>query len=149
MATMKRPRLKTVKPLADYRLKLTFVDDSRYTVDLADDIKKLPGLRPLKNPSAFSGVAVADGGWTVEWLAFDIQIGADTLWLNALEQSASNEAQREFLRWRGRNGLSLAAAGEAIGLTPRTISAFGTGARPVPKTVLLACKGWEAEHKRA
>jgi hypothetical protein len=45
--------------------------------------------------------------------------------------------------------LSLAAASEALGLTPRTISAYGTGSRAVPKTVLLAIKGWESEQRAA
>ena len=34
-------------------------------------------------------------------------------------------------------------------MTSRTISAYGTGARPVPRYIALACKGCEAEHRRA
>ena len=47
-----------------------------------------------------------------------------------------------------RNGLTLAAAALALEMTPRTMSAYGTGARPVPHYVALACKGWELEHHR-
>ena len=118
MASMKRPRLKTVRALPNYRLRLEFVDGSAFEVDKRD----------------------------VEWPTFDIQIGVDTLWLDALAQHSRNEAQREFLCWRLRHGLSLTDAGAALGLTARTVSAYGTGARPVPKTVLLACKGWETEN---
>jgi hypothetical protein len=143
MASMKRPRLKTARALADYRLWLEFVDGSVFEVDKQEAVFTKPGLAPLREASAFAGAVVADSGWTVEWPAFDIQIGADTLWLDALAQNSRDEAQREFLRWRLRHGLSLAAAGEALGLTARTVSAYGAGARPVPKTVLLACKGWE------
>lgn len=144
MASMRRPRLLRVAVLGDRRLALTFVNGATYPIDLASDVDTLPGLRPLADPDAFADVRVADGGWSLEWPALDIQIGADTLWLDALEQTTTNEGQRAFLRWRSRNSLSLSAAGEALGLTPRTISAYGTGARPVPKTVLLACEGWEA-----
>ena len=42
----------------------------------------------------------------------------------------------------------LAAAALALEMTPRTMSAYGTGARPVPRYVALACKGWELEHHR-
>ena len=51
-------------------------------------------------------------------------------------------------QWRARNGLTLAAAALALEMTPRTMSAYGTGARPVPRYVALACKGWELEHHR-
>ena len=148
MATMRRPRVSTVVPLSDRRLALTFVDGAEYVMDLGPDVEALPGLRPLAAPAAFATVRVADGGWSLEWPIHDIQIGADTLWLDALEQNATNDAQRVFLRWRARNHLSLSAAGEALGLTPRTVSAYGTGARPVPKTVLLACEGWEARQRQ-
>jgi hypothetical protein len=145
---MKRPRLKSVSALPAWRLDLEFVDSSRYTVDLSQDLNRLPGLRPLRDVVVFDQVVVADEGWTVEWPELDIQIGADTLWLDAVEQNSRDEAQREFLRWRLRHALSLAAAGNALGITPRTITAYGTGARPIPKVVRLAIKGWEIEHEQ-
>jgi hypothetical protein len=148
MASMKRPRLKSVSALPAWRLDLEFVDSSRYTVDLSQDLNRLPGLRPLRDVVVFDQVVVADEGWTVEWPELDIQIGADTLWLDAVEQNSRDEAQREFLRWRLRHALSLAAAGNALGITPRTITAYGTGARPIPKVVRLAIKGWEIEHEQ-
>lgn len=148
MASMKRPRLKAARALPNRRLELEFIDGSRYAVSLAQDTERLPGLNPLRDAEAFAQVQVADEGWTVEWPGFDIQIGADTLWLDAIEQNSHDEAQREFLRWRVRHALSLADAGRALGITPRTVSAYGTGARPVPKVVRLAIRGWELEHGR-
>lgn len=147
MASMKRPRLATVTALPGFTLSLSFIDGSRHTVSLAEDVVNLPGLKPLQDDNAFAGVVIADGGWVVEWPAFDIQIGADTLWLDAQAQSANDPATREFLAWRSRNGLSLSSAASAIGLTPRTVSAYGTGKRPVPRYIVLACKGWEAERQ--
>lgn len=146
---MKRPQLKAVKALAGQRLDLTFIDGRRYRVDLSDDVKRLPGLRPLRSAAAFVACTLADAGWSVEWPALDIQIGADTLWLDAVAQNSKDAGQRAVLQWRSRYGLSLAAASEALGLTPRTISAYGTGSRAVPKTVLLAIKGWEAGQRAA
>jgi hypothetical protein len=149
MASMKRPQLKRVKALDYHHLELTFVDGTRYRVSLGDDVKRLPGLRPLRNANAFAACKLADAGWSIEWPAHDIQIGADTLWLDAVAQNSHDPAQRALLQWRSRYGLSLAAASEALGLTPRTISAYGTGSRAVPKTVLLAIKGWESEQRAA
>lgn len=67
----------------------------------------------------------------------------DRLFELSLEQAGMVE-NVEFRRWQGKNGLSLTAAAEAIGLTRRTVSQYRTGARPVSRTVALACKGWEA-----
>ncbi|OQX20465.1 MAG: hypothetical protein BWK76_01325 [Desulfobulbaceae bacterium A2] len=149
MATMKRPRLKAVEVLPDYRLRLTFADSSVYVVSLAQDFDAFPGLAPLRTPAVFATATIIPGeGWTVEWPECDIQIGADTLWLDAQAQNASDENTRFFAQWRVRNHMSLADAAKALGMTTRTVSAYGTGARPVPRYIALACKGWEAERQR-
>ena len=146
MAQMKRARLKKVEALADYTLRLTFVDDSVYSVSLEELFAESPGLAPLRNPTAFlKATIVAGEGWAVEWPDLDVQIGADTLWLDAQAQNASDENTRIFARWRARHGLSLKDAAAALGITTRTISAYGTYKRPVPRYIALACKGWEVE----
>jgi len=148
MATMKRPRLAAVKALSGHRLRLAFIDGSIYTVSLADEFDRFPGLAPLRDSKAFSGaVVIACEGWTVEWPALDIQIGADTLWLDAQAQNAPDKNTRLFAQWRARHGLSLADAAKALGMTSRTMSAYGSGSRPVPRYIALACKGWEAERE--
>ena len=150
MAEMKRPRLSHVEALPGYRLRLQFIDGSFYTVSLADEFVRYPGLAPLRDPAVFAGASLIEGeGWTVEWPEQDIQIGADTLWLDAQAQNAPEENTRRFAAWRSRHGLSLREAAAALGMTPRTVSAYGTGKRPVPRTVVLACKGWEAEQAGA
>jgi DNA-binding XRE family transcriptional regulator len=149
MATMKRPRLESVQALTDYRLQLVFRDGSAYTVSLANSFDKFPGLQPLQDKPAFAKAQIMEGeGWTVEWPELDIQIGADTLWLDARAQNAVDENTRVFTQWRAENGLTLTQAAQALGMTPRTMSAYGTGSRPVPRYVALACKGWEVEHRR-
>ncbi len=149
MASMKRPRIKTVQTLPQYRLRLTFVDDSVQELDFAHLWSQSPGLAPLQRPEVFAEASLIEGeGWAVVWPSADIQIGADTLWLDAQAQNALDENTRIFAQWRARNHLSLSQAAEALGLTPRTISAFGTGSRPVPRYIALACIGWEVKHKR-
>jgi hypothetical protein len=148
MASMKRPRLSAVEPLPNYQLKMTFINGDTLTVDKRETVFSKLGLAPLRDPAAFAKAQIIPGeGWTVEWADFDIQIGADTLWLEAMQQNAPDEDTRTFLAWRVRHGLSLADAARALGMTPRTMSAYGTGARPIPHYIALACKGWEAEHR--
>ena len=149
MALMKRPRLTHVEPLDGWQLRLTFVDGSVTTVDLAPLLDESPGLAPLREARLFAQATLVEGeGWAVTWPAADIQIGADTVWLDAQAQHAADENSRIFAQWRARHGLSLAAAARALGLTPRTISAYSTGARPVPRYIALACRGWEAERRQ-
>lgn len=145
MAPMKRPRLKAVKALADFKLRLRFVDDRLFTLDFRPLMAESKGLQPLSKTSVFATAQlIPDEGWAVVWPSVDIQIGADTLWLDAQAQCTPDENTRIFVQWRARHGLSLADAAKALGVTPRTISAYGTGNRPVPRYMALACKGWEA-----
>jgi len=66
----------------------------------------------------------------------------------ALEQNGRTNAV-EFIRRRWRNGLSLTKAAEALGLSRRQVAYYASGEHEVPRTVLLACKGWEVEQRAA
>ena len=142
-----RPRLTAVTPAADYCLNVSFVDGSCGIVNMKDFIFSLSGLIPLRDPVAFSGVVLGEYGWESEWPQLDIQVGADTLFADMLDQRSETPADR-FTVWRIRNSLSLSAASRELGVTVRTISAYGSGARPIPRTVQLACIGWEEERRR-
>jgi DNA-binding XRE family transcriptional regulator len=145
MALMKRARLKSVKALANFKLHLCFVNDANFTVNFRSILEESKGLQPLTNAAVFATAQIIPGeGWEVVWPKVDIQIGADTLWLDAQAQCAPDENTRIFAQWRARHGLSLTQAAQALGVTPRTISAYGSGNRPVPRYMALACKGWEA-----
>lgn len=144
MASMKRPRLKTVEALAHQKLALTFINDVKYVLDLSSDIAAFPGLRPLKDPNVFKQAQIGDDGWTVEWAEPDIQIGADTLYLDAKAQAATDENTRIFIGWRARTGLPLAMAAEALGVSTRSITRYTNGSEAAPRTLALACLGWDA-----
>jgi hypothetical protein len=91
MASMKRTRLRAVQPRSGASLELTFVDGQRFTLDMSNALEAYPGLAPLTVRKAFEGVRLGDGGWSVEWPELDIEIGADTLLLDALAQSAPDK----------------------------------------------------------
>lgn len=143
MASMKRARLKAVQAHPGHVLELTFIDGQRLKLDMKSDIATYPGLKPLKASKDFAGAALGDGGWTVEWPELDIQLGADTLYLDALAQAAPDENTRIFISWRARSGLNLAQAAVALGVGPRTISRYSNGRESVPRALALACLGWE------
>lgn len=144
MASMKRPRLKAVKPMPGASLALTFINDQSFVVDMSNDIDTLPGLQPLRNEHAFGQAEIGDDGWTVEWAELDIQIGADTLYLDAQAQAATDENTKIFIGWRARTGLPLALAAEALGVSPRSITRYSNARETTPRTLALACLGWDA-----
>jgi hypothetical protein len=144
MASMKRPRLKAVSALSGARLALTFIDDQQFVLDMNNDLDKFPGLHALRDPQVFGQAEVGDDGWTVEWPAPDIQIGADTLYLDAQAQAATDENTRIFIGWRARTGLPLALAAEALGVSTRSITRYSNARETTPRTLALACIGWDA-----
>jgi len=144
MASMKRPRLQAVQATNDYRLALTFINGQHLIVDLSDDLTCYPGLRPLQREGAFADAQLGDDGWTVEWPELDIQLGADTLYLDAQAQAATDENTRIFIAWRARTGLPLAQAALALGVSTRSITRYSNAREPTPRTLALACLGWDA-----
>ncbi|MBK5355348.1 DUF2442 domain-containing protein [Pseudomonas sp. TH41] len=143
MLPMKRPRLAAIQVLTDYRLALTFIDGQQLTLDLSRDLHAYPGLQPLLEAGAFESATLGDEGWSAEWPEQDIQIGADTLYLDALAQNASDDNTRIFIHWRARTGLPLNQAAEALGVSARTITRYSSGREAVPRSLALACLGWD------
>lgn len=141
-ATTTAYRIAAVAAMPDSRLRVEYVGGNLIEVDLAPLIARSRAMRHLAEPARFAAVRVGDYGWSVTW-DDDAELGSDRLMEMALEQQGRSDTV-EFRRWQERNHLSLNAAAEAIGLTRRTISQYRTGTRPVPRTVMLACKGWEA-----
>jgi hypothetical protein len=125
--------IREATPLGGTRLRLEWSDDTAAELDL-----------PQMPDSA--AVQVGDWGHSLIW-PDGSEIGADSLWLETLTAIGRGDA-RQFLDWRLGNALSLAKAAEALGLSRRTVAYYSNGDRPVPKTVLLACKGWDATHRR-
>jgi len=140
-------RLVSVTPMQNLRLSATYSDGRVLKVDLADLVNRLDVFAALENATEFSTAKVADFGWTLEWDC-GASLDSDRLIEMALEQTGMSD-NVSFRRWQDSNNLSLADAANAIGLTRRTVSQYRTGARPVPRIVGLACKGWEAERRQS
>ena len=140
-------RVASVRCLRQSRLCVEYVGGPAIEVDMAALIASSRAFRHLADPAKFAAVRVGDYGWSVVW-DDTAELDSDRLMEMALEQQG-NAGAVQLRRWQQRNRLSLTDAAAAIGLTRRTISQYRTGARPVPRTVELACKGWEAERGHA
>lgn len=147
MNETKTARIASVKYAHEYTLRLRWVNGKTMPVDLSEPVHRLKGLRPLQDRAVFARAAKGEGGHSVVWPG-ELDLGADRLWEMTLEQNGHHDAV-EFIRWRWRYGLSLTAAAEALGLSRRQVAYYASGERPVPRTVLLACKGWESEQHAA
>jgi len=140
-------RLAKVKYTGDYTLLLRWANDKELAVDLREPVFRLKGLRPLRDTAAFALAGVGELGHSVVWPG-EIDMGASRLLEMALEQNGRADAV-EFIRWRWKHGLSLTDAAEALGLSRRQVAYYASGEHAVPRTVLLACKGWEVERQAA
>jgi len=147
MIESKPIRIAGVKPVREHVLKVTFMNGKAFTVDLRDFVRSLKGLRSLRDPSKFARADLGEGGFSLVWPG-DLDVGADRIYEIALEQNGRTDAA-SFIRWRWRNRLSLSAAAEALGVSRRMVAYYASGEHEVPRTILLACRGWEAERRHA
>jgi uncharacterized protein YbdZ (MbtH family) len=108
---------------------------------------KLPDWSGLRDESIFASAKKGVGGHSVVWPG-ELDMGAGRLWELALEQQGRHDAV-QFIRWRWRYALSLSESAEAIGISRRQLAYYASGRHVVPRTGLLACKGWEADRKLA
>ncbi|MGH6872040.1 MAG: DUF2442 domain-containing protein [Rhizomicrobium sp.] len=121
-------------------LSLKWSDGTRADVDLAALLRD-KAFRALRDAEAFAAVRVGEWGHSVEWPS-GAELGADSLWLETLAATGRRDA-RAFLEWRLRHGLSLSKTAQALGISRRMVAYYSNGDKPVPKSILLACKGWE------
>lgn len=147
MSESKPVRITGVKSVRDYVLAVSFVKGKTFKVDLRDFVQRLKGLRPLRDAAVFARAEVGEGGFSIVWPG-DLDVGADRLYEMALEQNGRADAAA-FIRWRWRNRLSLSRAAETLGVSRRMVAYYESGEQEVPRTVLLALKGWEVERSRS
>jgi hypothetical protein len=139
-------RITAVAVAGDKTLSVTFGGGKTMPVNLAEPISALEVFAALEDPAVFASATVADYGWSVEW-ANGASIAAERLYQRALAQAGRAMPTEAFRAWMNTHHLSLTEAAAAIGLTRRTVSQYSSGNRPIPRTVALACKGWEVERR--
>jgi len=136
-------RMTSVRPLDGMRLEVQYLNGPPVTLDCAELAERFAVFAPLRDPAFFRQVAVTDWGHSLEWPNGE-GLDADRVMEMVLEQAGRADTLA-FRRWQDRHGLSLAQAAAALGMSRRTASQYRTGMRPVPRTVLLALRGWEVE----
>lgn len=133
--------LTRVEVIEPYKLDLAWSDGARAVVDLGQDVLRQPYVS-LADPAVFRQVHLGKSGHSIEW-PNGSDIGAHSLWLDTLTVTGRGDARAVFER-RMRNGLTLPAAAEALGIPRGRLAAYSNGDKPVPKAIMLALRGWEA-----
>ena len=141
--------LTAIKPQANSHLTLTFADDAMLDVNLTPIIVKYPVLSRLLHPAVFATAKLGEWGASVIWADDDnLELAADNLRARAIEQ-AGGYSHELIWNWMHRHQLTLDAAARALGLSRRMLAYYRSGEKPLPRTVALACLGWEAEQRLA
>ena len=141
MSEFFRPQLKSVKALAPHHLRTTWSTGETLEVDLAPVLRRTPVLKRILKPDVFARARRTAWGNGIEW--FDAELGADNVYAWAKEQ-AGEVSHQMFDSWMHRNGLSLTTAAVALGISRRMVSYYRTAEKPIPRSIWLACLGWEA-----
>lgn len=139
--------LSSVKATPSASLLLRYADGETFEVSLVDTILRHPTLARLKDPEVFASAQVGEHGASVIWANDDdLELAADNLRARAVEQVGG--VSHEFIwNWMARNDLTLDTAAAALGVSRRMLAYYRSGAKPVPRTVALACLGWEEVNK--
>ena len=144
--TQKQFTLTAVQALAHGVLALTFADGEQLQVSVLPIIEHHPTLRELATPAVFKLASLGEWGASVTWGTDALELAADNLRARAVEQ-AGGYSHEVILNWMARHGMTLDAAADALGLSRRMLAYYRSGEKPVPRTVALACLGWEAEQR--
>jgi hypothetical protein len=136
-------QLTAVTPLPDHRLGLIYADGQTFEVDLGEWISTSPILRPLAETALFTQARIGFAGRTVEWIPDELDLGADNLRNLAIEQAGGIGHERIW-NWLHDTGLSLEQAANALGISRRMLIYYRDGEKPIPRSIWLACLGWEA-----
>lgn len=143
----KAPLITAVKVVGALHLVISWSTGETRDCDLAATVDRHVAFAPFADPAIFSQVAVEEWGHGLDW-PNGLDMGADRLYQLCREQ-AGLFSPADFDGWMQRNQLSLSSAAEALGMTRRMIAHYRSGSRPIPRTVQLACIGWEALGKAA
>lgn len=134
-----------VEAMTGTRLKLTWSDGTTVEIPSGPFLAR-SAFAALRDAATFGQVKLGEWGQSLHWPG-GVEIGADALWLETLSQRRQDNT-RLFLEWRLRHGLSLSAAAEALGLSRRMVAYYSNGEKPVPRHILLACRGWESDLRK-
>jgi DNA-binding XRE family transcriptional regulator len=134
------PNIRSIRAGDGRTLLVTWKGGAESPVDVLEHLARFALFAPLRlDDAAFRCVSVGEWGWSAHWTD-EMEISSDTLWRLALEQGGA------WLRaWREAHRMTQAEAAFALGVSPRMWRYYEAGEHLLPKTVRLACAGFDAQ----
>lgn len=136
-------QLTAVVPLEGACLRLAYADGATFEVDLTTWISDGKALARLQDVALFAQARIGVGGRSVEWIADELDLGADNLRNLAIEQAGGIGHERIW-NWLHETGMTLEQGAAALGISRRMLIYYRNGEKPIPRHIWLACLGWEA-----
>jgi len=139
------PQIRNAEITRPFQITIEWSTGETFVTDLSGTIgpkRKGDPFAALQDPAIFAQAQSDDWGDGLSWPG-GLDLGADHLYSLGRKQ-AGLPTREDFAAWMERNQLSLSLAAQAIGMTRRMIAYYKSGARPIPKTVWLACIGYES-----
>lgn len=143
MPRAKAPNIVAVETMPELVLRIDWRDHGQSQVSLKELIAAGSSLSSLANPAIFAAVRVGEYGWTVTW-PDENELDADHLFRLARQQAGESLTPDDFRAWRNKHKLSQSRAAQALGISDRMVKYYEDGRHLIPKTVTLACKGYDA-----
>ncbi len=142
--SMESPSLKSVQAARDRLLTVVWKNGVESTVDVGDYLRTYAIFKPLRtDEAAFKKARLGEWGWSVHW-SDDMEIPSDLLWQLASEQGSA------WLRaWRNTHKMTQSEAATALGVSSRMWRYYEAGTHLLPKTVRLACAGFDVQAEAA
>ena len=145
------PRLRTVEPAGDLRVRVTWRKGLRHprteVIDLSPLIGSFKFYKPLRDDHAlFSTVHLVNMGSGIAWGDKDEFDMAATSIERLAEETFTADDFRLFLK---ANDLTHEQAASQLGYTRRQIENFLNEGRPIPRVVVLACYGYLARKEQS
>lgn len=138
-----REPITRLTPLEEYVLRVVWKDGLAGEVDLREHVHASDLAAPLRDPARFRQVRPGASGLTADF-GDGLELSGELLRRKVLEAQGQLMSAEAFKDWKTRYGLSLSQAAQALGITRGTVSAYASGERPIPRSILLVCKGWKA-----
>ena len=149
MARFDIPRIAEARALAPFKVNVVWDNGVSATINLGGHLKRLAVFTPLlRDKSLWPRMRVDEElAYHLAWPNPDggpeLEVPTDLLWRLHLEQTGQVMSPREFAGWMDRHRLSLEGAAKALGISRRMAAYYKSGERLAPKTILLACKGYD------